>query len=333
VVKVWRLATAGETHMLADQPLHVYDFTFQSDGRLAATASLDANLKACLTVWDPDARREVLVIRTQEKFIGQVAFSPDGTLLAAATPDDTVGIWSATDGRERLRLRGHTGPVSCVCFSPDSRRLASARGDVSGKVRTGLEVKVWDMTTGKELVAMQGQADEMIGLTWTSDAKRLVARGLQRTLRIWDATSGEVIASRGFPERPFYSVPSLAVSPDGRFVAYPDGRWVQVWDRDADTVFTLHGHTESVAAVAFTPDGHRLVSVDNQWTVRLWDVGARQHVLAFRPPHRGMRTAHRLAIREDGLLAVAGYGGDVRLWDGRDSAGTSTAGHLQLGHK
>src|SRR5262249_16605197 len=161
-VKVWNLATVGETYKLADRPVQAHDVAFDCNGRWAAIANADASI----SVWDADARRERLVIRGHEKRINQVVFSPDGALLASASQDATARIWSPSGGQERLRLGGHTGPVSAVCFSPDGRRVASARGDWNRQSRGDLEVKVWDVATGRELAAMQGGADEMSGLAW-----------------------------------------------------------------------------------------------------------------------------------------------------------------------
>jgi len=61
-----------------------------------------------------------------------VAFTPDGTLLAAAYENGTIAVWElATGGHEFWRL--HSGFVNDVVFSPSQRLLASAGKD--GTVR------------------------------------------------------------------------------------------------------------------------------------------------------------------------------------------------------
>jgi WD40 repeat protein len=58
-----------------------------------------------------------------------VAFSPDSSLLASASNDETVRLWNAGTGQEVQKLEGHTRSVNAVAFSPDGSLLASASDD------------------------------------------------------------------------------------------------------------------------------------------------------------------------------------------------------------
>ena len=64
-------------------------------------------------------------------FVNSVAFSPDGSILASASYDNTVRLWNATTGQEVQTLKGHTGMVKAVAFSPDGSVLGSASRDVT----------------------------------------------------------------------------------------------------------------------------------------------------------------------------------------------------------
>src|SRR5436305_1118349 len=68
------------------------------------------------------------------------AFSNDSKLLASASGDNTVPLWTPATGEQLQQLEGHSGEVRAVAFSHDGRLLASASYDKT--------VRLWNPATG-----------------------------------------------------------------------------------------------------------------------------------------------------------------------------------------
>src|SRR5262249_6503363 len=62
-------------------------------------------------------------------WIGRIAWSPDGRMLASPSSDQTIRLWDAQTGQLRLAIQGHSDWVTGVAWSPDGRMLASSSRD------------------------------------------------------------------------------------------------------------------------------------------------------------------------------------------------------------
>ena len=227
---------------------------------------------------------------------GDVAFSPDGELLAAANTY-VINVWRIRNG-ELLHsfpadqpLKRHGYWAITVAFSPDGRSLATGSGTwyTGGPDTAGGITKIWDVGTGELLRQFPPQLDGIYGLAWSPDGK-------------WLAT-GSGIYQRS------------------------DRAAVKVWDaRTGDLVYDLKGHTECVWNVAFSPDGRRLTSgsgpctvynrrkgVPDQSEIRIWDMTTGLELLTL---HDSGSTDYAATFSPDGRwFGTAGANGIIRLWE------------------
>ena len=177
-------------------------------------------------LFNPDTGEVLAVLAVSPKDLQEqnsnardVAFSPDGSLMAVSCYDHTVRVWDVATRTERHVLKGHASGVYAVAFSADGALLASADG--------GGTVRLWDTATFHELKELShGSAIQR--LAFSPDGTRLATACADNTIRLWDVASGQEVAElHGHTQY----VHGLAWSPDGtRLVSGSGDSTVRVWD-------------------------------------------------------------------------------------------------------
>ena len=270
--RLWDASTGERILTLAGHDAG-FDAAFAPDGATLVTSGLSGPT----IIWDTTSGEVRRILRGAEGWIGSVAFSPDGTRIAAGMGFTDAGsgeilIWDASTGRPVTTL-GEIAPNDDhafvdLSFSPDGRLLAAANLDGTAKV--------WHLASGERRLTLP-IGGLVVAVAFSPDGRLLVTAGSDGTVRVWDVATGEEIQSF---EGNVGTIMSVAFSPDGkRLASAGSDNTTRLWDVSTGReVLVLTGQTLGLTDVSFSPDGTRLATSSHDGTVRVYVLPIRQLV-------------------------------------------------------
>ncbi len=246
-----------------------------------------------------------------------VAFSPDGRLLAAACGgwrgQGVVKVWDFTERRLIATLAETMEPrnyVQRIAFSPDGKLLALG-------TRKG-EVTIWDVETQERLTTVRREGGSPKTLTFSPNGKLLMV-AYDHSVYLFDLTekSSSLLATHNTKEDYFGSA---AFSPDGRSLVTAERNVIRIWDPAAGKVANQLPSKGSKFFLLFSPDGRFVISgggaILGLKSVKVWDVAAERQVTELSQFRAGIFSAAVSPARTLFALGGGNYGtgGDLSLW-------------------
>jgi len=238
-----------------------------------------------------------------------VAYAPDARTVATGSDDGVIRLWDAHTGQEKtsFSLPAQRHAISTVVFAHSGKFLGSVDG-------TGA-MHVWDITTGKEGPELPPHSGSSRRMAISPDDETL-AIGSSQNVELWDLKSREVKILSGHQN----TVLAFAFAPDGRTLATGDvGGHILLWDpATGSKLGEFQGDSVGMRALAFTPDGQKLVSAGTgDKDVKLWE--ARTHELLATLSGYENAVLNLAVSPHSRLLATASRDGTVKLWSIADT--------------
>jgi WD40 repeat protein len=259
VVLVNQVASAPRPRVLGEHGMGVIAVAWQPAGNVFASSGQDS----AVVLWDASSGNASARIRPGMAWTEQIAFAPDGKLLATAT-GKTLALWDSA-GEKVHSFEPLAGTIAAIAWDKAGRDLAAA---ASGAVTV-------HRVEPPQFSARRYPWPAACLTAAFSPNCKVLASGMQDgTVHFWWLATGKDSQMRGYPNK----VTLTEWSANSRYLATASGAAVIVWDfggkgPEGSAPLELTGHTDRITHLAFQPNGPWLVSAGRDWRLTLWQPG------------------------------------------------------------
>jgi len=287
-------------------------FSFSTDrSRIAVTDGEDPFL---IAIWDTVRGEKIGSIDeakcdSQDK-IKSILLSPDGRLLAAVhSVPNVVRLWNVETAQliHESAQKG-TGDINDFRFSPDSARTLCAYGEAKVSIQNvshpDSDAESLPHPGGVALARFNARGERIVTVSRKRD-----------TIRVWDAASGDELASLSTVDREMILSASPIPSGDSILTLSHSGI-VRVRDASTGENLALLSNKDAFARAEVSPSGQKVVTLSKGGAVEIWDFDRK----------RGFSEGQKLGPRGEAVQVVAlspcgkrllssANTGTTRIWD------------------
>ncbi len=202
------------------------------------------NTHGYISLYDLSNVSSTLTYRGSIGAVVNMAWSPDGKLIASAGAQEVLRICRASNGQIVSTYAGNAvSETRLLTWSPDSTRVVIENDSQSGQ-SVSHTLQVWDAHAGKTLFTFAGV--DMVNVAWAPTGKTLDSVGKDGKVYLWRASDGSLIKTYTGSDNSTTDQPwpnNLLWSPGSDYIALDNGGDVlQVWNVQNDIweAFSIH---------------------------------------------------------------------------------------------
>lgn len=237
------------------------------------------------------------------------AFSNDSQQLVTGSRNGIVKLWNRANGICIHETQCNLREVRCMAISPDHRKIAFAL------TKPNSTVSIYKVGEDNPVISLEGDVD-VESMSFSPNGKRLATASKDRTVKIWDLTTGD--CERTLDEHDNILEPvHVAFSNNGQQLASSDTA-VRIWDAETGKLVSKFPcnwgrSARAVDSMAFSRDD-RILAAASDFHIYVWDIA--KEAVIWRVGTARVFFIRSLAISHDASrLLSAASDNTIKVWD------------------
>ena len=230
--------------------------------------------------WDVESGKQLTSFTGHSDAVLSFVISPDGNKLFSISEDGFLRSWDTISGEGIGSPIGIDGVID-VGYSIEKKAIVTITQDES--------ISLWNPESGIEIENdLLGCMCSITSMAVSNDGTHIligtVEGGFRQDLMDLDRGFFHFLSKNEDLVPSFYRhfpVHTVALSPDGEKAATDGIIWDIKDDAHGSILFTLDD-MNSITAIAFSPDGKRIVTGDDGHLVRIWDAETGKEIVSYR---------------------------------------------------
>jgi len=224
---------------------------FSHNGKILAQGSKDHTIK----LWDVSSGKLSKKLSGHTSGITSLSFSSDGRYLASGSDDNYFKLWQVNTGKILWSVFSPGCFHNIVAFSPDDKYVALASKPPGIIGRENLIILV-ESSTGKIIRSFNEHYYGVNSISFSSDGSLIASGNDDKTIKISDVSTGEIIKILEGHQLPVISVNFLPIPNRKYLVSSSEDGTVRLWNVETGKEIAMFVSFKDGEWITITPEGY-----------------------------------------------------------------------------